>query len=124
MSGLRDKMRMISRRGVALTTALVSVSATAGLALVTPAAAAPGCRVDYTVPSQWSGGFTGNVAVTNTGDRVNGWRLTWTWPSGQRVTQAWNATVTSSGNQVTATDSGYNAVIEPNGTVSLGFGGS
>ncbi|MDX3661602.1 cellulase family glycosylhydrolase [Streptomyces sp. ID05-26A] len=115
---------MTGRRGFALTAAFVSVAASIGLAVVAPAAAAPGCKVDYTVPSQWQGGFTANVAVTNVGDRVNGWRLTWTWPSGQQVTQAWNATVTSSGAQATAADVGYNAVIEPNGKVSFGFNGS
>ncbi len=124
MTGLRDRMRAVGRRGVALTAAFVSVAASVGLAMVTPAVAAPGCRVDYAVPSQWSGGFTANVAVTNTGERVSGWRLTWTWPAGQQVTQAWNATVTSSGGQVTAADASYNAVIEPNGTVSFGFNGS
>ncbi|MGW6443081.1 cellulase family glycosylhydrolase [Lentzea sp. NPDC055074] len=115
---------MTGRRVVALTAAFVSVAASIGLAVVAPAAAAPGCKVDYTVPSQWQGGFTANVAVTNVGDRVNGWRLTWTWPSGQQVSQAWNATVTSSGAQATAADAGYNAVIEPNSTVSFGFNGS
>ncbi|GGN07510.1 hypothetical protein GCM10011609_53770 [Lentzea pudingi] len=115
---------MTGRRGFALTAAFVSVAASIGLAVVAPAAAAPGCKVDYTVPSQWQGGFTANVAVTNVGDRVNGWRLTWTWPSGQQVTQAWNATVTSSGAQATAADVGYNAVIEPNAKVSFGFNGS
>ncbi|WP_232836963.1 cellulase family glycosylhydrolase [Lentzea terrae] len=121
MTGLRD---MIRRRGVALAAAIATVAATAGLAAVSPAAAAPGCQVDYTVPSQWAGGFTGNVAITNTGDRISGWRLTWAWPSGQQVTQAWNATVTSSGSEVTAVDAGYNAVIEPNAKVSFGFNGS
>ncbi|MFC3897921.1 cellulase family glycosylhydrolase [Lentzea rhizosphaerae] len=115
---------MTGRRSVALAAAFVSVAVTVGLAVVAPAAAAPGCRVDYAVASQWQNGFTANVAVTNVGDRVNGWRLTWTWPSGQQVTQAWNATVTSSGSQVTATDAGHNAVIEPNATVSFGFNGS
>ncbi|MCG8925812.1 cellulase family glycosylhydrolase [Lentzea sp. CC55] len=115
---------MTGRRGVALLAAFVSVAATVGLAVVAPAAAAPGCKVDYAVPSQWQGGFTANVAVTNVGDRVDGWRLTWTWPSGQKVTQAWNATVTSSGAEATAVDVGYNAVIEPNAKVSFGFNGS
>ncbi|WP_329790850.1 cellulase family glycosylhydrolase [Lentzea sp. DG1S-22] len=115
---------MTGRRGVALLAAFVSVAATVGLAVVAPAAAAPGCKVDYAVPSQWQGGFTANVAVTNVGDRVDGWRLTWTWPSGQKVTQAWNATVTSSGAEATAVNVGYNAVIEPNAKVSFGFNGS
>ncbi|MGZ3144911.1 cellulase family glycosylhydrolase [Lentzea chajnantorensis] len=124
MSGFRDRLQAIRRGGAALAAALVAVAGTAGLAAVTPAAAAPGCKVDYTVPSQWSGGFTANVAITNVGDRVDGWRLTWTWPSGQQVSQAWNATVTSTGSQVTAVNAGYNAVIEPNAKVSFGFNAS
>ncbi|HUQ61975.1 cellulase family glycosylhydrolase [Lentzea sp.] len=115
---------MTGRRGAALVAAFVSVAASIGFAVAAPAAAAPGCKVDYAVPSQWQGGFTAAVTVTNVGDRVDGWRLTWTWPSGQQVTQAWNATVTSSGNQATAANAGYNAVIETNGTVSFGFNGS
>ncbi|MFD5829700.1 cellulase family glycosylhydrolase [Lentzea sp. NPDC060358] len=115
---------MSGRRGAALLAAFVSVAASIGFAVTAPAAAAAGCKVDYAVPSQWQGGFTASVAVTNLGDRVDGWRLTWTWPSGQQVTQAWNATVTSSGAQATAANVGYNAVIETNGTVSFGVNGS
>ncbi|MGI5498591.1 cellulase family glycosylhydrolase [Lentzea sp. CA-135723] len=103
---------------------LATVLAVVTAGLVTGASAAAGCRVDYAVPSQWQGGFTANVTVTNLGDRVDGWRLTWSWPSGQRVTQAWNATVTSSGADVTAVNAGYNAVIEPNAKASFGFNGS
>ncbi|MFD1150265.1 cellulase family glycosylhydrolase [Saccharothrix hoggarensis] len=95
-----------------------------GVVAVTNAEAAAGCKVVYSVPSQWQGGFTGNVAVTNLGDPVSGWRLTWAFPSGQTVTQAWNATVTTSGSQVTATNASYNANIATNGTVSFGFNGS
>jgi len=63
-------------------------------------AAAEGCRVAYTTPAQWGGGFTGNVAVTNLGERLDGWRLTWSFPTGQRVTQGWNAVVTQNGSQL------------------------
>ncbi|SDG58732.1 Aryl-phospho-beta-D-glucosidase BglC, GH1 family [Lentzea fradiae] len=115
---------MSGRRGVALLAAFAVVATGIGLAVAAPAAAAPGCRVDYEVASQWQGGFTANVAVANVGDRVDGWRLTWEWPSGQQVAQAWNATVTSSGGQAVATDAGYNAVIETNRTVSFGFNGT
>nr|WP_239087695.1 cellulase family glycosylhydrolase [Actinoplanes digitatis] len=90
----------------------------------TGAAAAAGCRVAYAVQSQWSGGFTANVTVTNLGDPINGWRLGWTFPSGQTVTQAWSATVTASGSQVTAVNVGYNAAIATNASVSFGFNGA
>ncbi len=90
----------------------------------TASAAAAGCKVVYTVGGQWSGGFTANVAVTNLGDTINGWRLTWTFPAGQRVSQAWNATVTAAGDATTATNFGYNASIATNATASFGFNGS
>ncbi|GAA4723960.1 hypothetical protein Prum_084450 [Phytohabitans rumicis] len=96
----------------------------AGVMVAVSAQAAAGCRVTYSVASQWPGGFTGNVAVTNLGDPINGWSLVWTFPNGQAVTQAWNAAVTSSGSQVTARNVSYNAAIATNATVSFGFNGS
>jgi endoglucanase len=104
--------------------AATALLAGASLAMAVTANAAAGCQVAYSTPSQWQGGFTANVAVTNLGDPVNGWQLTWTWPSGQQVTHAWNATVTASGSQATATNASYNATIATNGTVSFGFNGS
>nr|MDT0661934.1 cellulase family glycosylhydrolase [Micromonospora sp. DSM 115978] len=95
-----------------------------GMTVAVSAQAAAGCRVAYTVSSQWPGGFTANVGVTNLGDPISGWNLTWSFPSGQRVTQAWNATVTSSGSQHTATNASYNPTIGTNATVSFGFNGS
>jgi hypothetical protein len=87
-------------------------------------AATAGCRVAYSVPSQWAGGFSANVAVTNLGDAINGWRLTWTFSAGQQISQAWNATTTQSGGQVTATNASWNAGIATNATVSFGFNGT
>jgi endoglucanase len=96
----------------------------AGLIASTNAYAAAGCRVNYSIPSQWPGGFTGNVEVTNLGDPLNGWNLVWTFPSGQRVTQIWNATHTQPAATVTASNVSYNAAIPTNGKVSFGFNGS
>jgi endoglucanase len=105
----------------AATAGLVAV---AGIVMATSAQAAVGCRVTYSAGSQWPGGFTANVGITNLGDPINGWSLVWTFPSGQQVTQAWNATVTSSGGQATATNASYNGAIATNATVSFGFNGS
>ena len=114
--------RLWRRRLVAAGIATLMVGT--GLAVATTAQAAAGCRVAYSVPSQWPGGFTANVNITNLGDPINGWRLVWTFPSGQQVTQAWNATITPSGGTVTATNMSYNAAIATNATVSFGFNGS
>ncbi|WP_198586967.1 cellulase family glycosylhydrolase [Glycomyces xiaoerkulensis] len=98
----------------------------AGLGIVTPmiAQAAAGCEVDYRVQHEWPGGFTANVDITNLGEPIDGWELTWTFPDGQEVSSAWNATVTSSGGQQTAVDAGYNGHIASNGSTSFGFNGS
>lgn len=113
-----------TRWRVGLVAGGVAALLVAGTMVTANAQAAAGCRVAYAVSSQWSGGFTANVNITNLGDPVNGWRLAWTFPSGQRVTQAWNATVSTSGSQVTATNMSYNAAIATNATVAFGFNGS
>ncbi|MFC0534005.1 cellulase family glycosylhydrolase [Phytohabitans kaempferiae] len=124
MAGFLGTARRVRWRLGVVAAATASLVAGAGLVMATNAQAAVGCRVTYATSSQWPGGFTANVGITNLGDPVNGWSLVWTFPSGQRVTQAWNANVTSSGAQVTATDVGYNGSIATNATVSFGFNGS
>lgn len=104
----------------AITTLLLGL----GVVAATPAHAQSGCQVQYSVANQWPGGFNGSVEITNLGAPIDGWELVWTFPSGQSVEQAWNAEVSQSGSEVTATDAGYNASIGTNGTVSFGFNGS
>jgi hypothetical protein len=87
-------------------------------------AAAPGCRVTYAIGSQWAGGFTADVAVTNLGDPLNGWTLRWSYAAGQTVTQAWNAGVTQSGAAVTAVNASWNGGLATNGSTSFGLNGS
>ncbi|MEH0971459.1 cellulase family glycosylhydrolase [Micromonospora sp. CPCC 205546] len=123
MAETRDRTRRTRWRLSLFTSALTLLSVGLGLTFAVSAHAAAGCRVAYTT-NQWPGGFTANVAVTNLGDPVNGWRLTWAFPAGQQVTSAWNANVTALGADVTATDVGYNAAIGTNGTASFGFNGS
>ncbi|MFC8370827.1 MULTISPECIES: cellulase family glycosylhydrolase [unclassified Streptomyces] len=89
------------------------------------AAAATGCRVDYTVASQWQGGFQAGVKITNLGDPVSGWTLGFTMPdAGQKVAQGWNATWSQSGSTVTATAVDWNRTLATGATVDVGFTGS
>jgi len=82
------------------------------------------CQVSY-VKNEWTGGFTANVTVTNTGTAtVNGWTVKFSFPGDQHVTNAWNATVTQSGTAVTATNVSYNPTIAPGGNVQFGFQGT
>ncbi|ASW53834.1 cellulose binding domain-containing protein [Plantactinospora sp. KBS50] len=82
------------------------------------------CRVTYTA-NTWSGGFTADVTIANTGSSaVNGWTLTYNLPAGQQVSNAWNATVSQSGSAVTARNVGYNGTIPPGGSASFGYQGT
>ncbi|MEU8171143.1 cellulose binding domain-containing protein [Micromonospora sp. NPDC049004] len=107
---------------LAASTAAAVVAGTVGT--VVASAAAVGCRVDYQVSNQWQGGFGASVTITNLGEEVNGWALTWSYAAGQQVTQAWSATVTQSGAQVTARNVDYNGALATNGTASFGFNAS
>jgi hypothetical protein len=112
--------------GTTVTTAPTTAGpSTPGPSPTTATPTAPGtaaCRVTYSVGSQWTGGFQGNVTIANTGaTAINGWTLRWTFPSGQQITQAWSASYTQSGSQVTATNAAWNGAIAPNGTTSFGF---
>jgi len=90
----------------------------------TPAAIS--CHIGYSVTNQWNVGFTAAVTVKNTGPApINGWRLTWTWPGNQQITQAWNSNYSESGANATLTNASWNAMINPGSTISgIGFNGS
>jgi hypothetical protein len=107
--------------------AVLGAATVLGIGVVTAVAAdaaAAGCQVTYRVAGQWQGGFGAEVTVQNLGDPINGWTLRWSYGAGQRVTQAWNATVTQSGTAVTATNVSYNGGIGAGASVSFGFNGS
>jgi mannan endo-1,4-beta-mannosidase len=86
--------------------------------------AGSGCTAAYSIVGQWTGGFQGEVRVTAGGAAVRSWAVTWTYANGQTVTQAWNATVTSSGSSVTARNVSYNGSLAAGAGTSFGFLGS
>jgi len=84
-----------------------------------------GCRVTYTTPSQWTGGFVASVTIANNGSSaINGWTLAFTFPGDQKITSAWNGVASQSGGNVAITNEGYNALIPAGGSTSLGFQGT
>ncbi|TDB71112.1 cellulose binding domain-containing protein, partial [Micromonospora sp. KC721] len=85
---------------------------------------AGGCSATYKVTSTWSGGFQGEVTVTAGATAIKGWTVDWTYPSGQRVNQAWNATLTTSGSAVTAKNVNYNGALGAGASTTFGFLGS
>jgi hypothetical protein len=79
------------------------------------------CRVSDVV-SAWNTGLTANITITNSGSAtVSGWSLAFTLPSGQTITNGWNATYSPTSGQVTATNVSYNGTLAPGASTTIGF---
>jgi chitodextrinase len=63
-----------------------------------------GCSATLTTQTAWNNGYVFQPnTVTNTGtSAISGWTVTFTLPAGHSITNFWNATVTVSGQTVTA----------------------
>jgi endoglucanase len=128
MSHRRAVLASVATGAVVVAGGIIAV---AGLATVAkPAAAATtGCSVAYQNTNAWlstptSGGFTTTLAITNLGDPISHWTLTFTMPSGTTVTNGWNATFTIT-STVSATDIGWNGPIATGATnASVGMQGT
>ncbi|MFI7543941.1 cellulase family glycosylhydrolase [Actinoplanes sp. NPDC049599] len=86
-----------------------------------PPPAGKTCTATYAVIGQWGGGFQGAVTVKAGNAAITSWTVTWTWPSGQRFTNTWNATVSGTGDAVTARNAPYNGSVPAGGSTSWGF---
>jgi lysophospholipase L1-like esterase len=68
-----------------------------------------------------TGGFQDEVAIRNSSSSpATGWTATFTFPAGQQITQAWNATATQTGATVTARNATWNGNLAA-ATTSFGF---
>ncbi|WP_282791387.1 glycoside hydrolase family 18 chitinase [Streptomyces sp. CC224B] len=108
---------------------LVALSGSAEAAPDAPPKAAAGAAAQatatYTKSQDWGSGFEGKWTVKNTGTAaLSSWTVEWDFPSGTRVTSAWDATVTNSGNRWTAKNLGWNGTLAPGASVTFGFNGT
>lgn len=83
------------------------------------------CHVKYAKQSEWVPGFVADITVTNTGARpIDGWRMTFKYTAGQKMSNGWNAIVTQNGSTVTAEAAGGNTRIAPNASLTWGLQGT
>jgi endoglucanase len=90
---------------------------------VTPTTGPGGCTATYKVTSQWQGGFQGEVTVKAGSSAISGWRVGWTFPNGQTITQLWNGNLSGSGT-VSVTNLNWNGALAAGATASFGFTGN
>jgi len=84
------------------------------------------CSVDYAVPNDWGVGFTAYLRVTNLGDPISGWTLTFAFPGNQRITQGWSANWSqpSGSPNVSATNLDWNRNLATGQYTDIGFNAS
>jgi xyloglucan-specific exo-beta-1,4-glucanase len=125
-SASASKSASASASASASKSASASASASSSPSASASASAGFGCHITYTKNSEWGGGFTGTVSITNTGTTtISSWTVKFTYPGDQKVTGSWNAgTLTQSGEMITATNAPYNGTISPGGNTSFGLQGT
>jgi hypothetical protein len=104
----------------------LAIAAGLAAALLTPAGPAAAdepavCHVGYqTNGDSWT--FNGQIVISNTGPAtLYGWTLKFALPAGQILRSGWEADFTVDGQDVTAQSRSYNSVVDPNGSVWVGF---
>jgi len=116
-----------ARRGRAFVAARATVllaAATITLASTSPAGAAPACQVDYGIQNDWGAGFVTNIRLTNRGDTLNGWTLTFSFAGNQRIqAPGWSATWTQAAGStsVSATNLDWNRTLTNGQFTEFGF---
>jgi chitinase len=117
-------MRFKLRHRAAALAATLALPLAGLVALATPAPAATtatAATATYAKTQDWGAGFEGKWTVKNTGTTsISSWTVEWDFPSGTKVTSAWDATVTNSGDHWTAKNLGWNGTLAPGASVSFG----
>lgn len=109
------------------TAAATTAAATTAAPTTAPAttgSSSGGCTASYAIANTWPGGFQASVRVTAGAQAISGWTVSWRYANGQAVTQAWNATVTTSSGTVTARNVSYNGALGAAASTEFGFLGS
>jgi hypothetical protein len=86
---------------------------------VAPAGA---CTLTSSIVTSWSGGYQVQFTVTNNGTApLSGWKTGFSFAgAAETITSSWNAAITTSGAQVTATNENYNGSISAGGSTTWG----
>ena len=89
-----------------------------------PASTDTGCTATYATASSWGSGFVANVTVKAGAGAVTSWKVTWTYPGNQQITNAWSAKTTQTGAAVSALNADYNGTLSAGAGTTFGFQGT
>ncbi len=80
------------------------------------------CVVDWAATNTWSGGYQGNITVTNgTGAAAEGWTVQWTFAGDDQVANLWGGEWSQEGDTVTVTNADWNGAVADGASVEIGY---
>lgn len=82
------------------------------------------CTATYTPAGAWSNGFQASVTVKAGTAAINGWRVTWTFPGAQTVSQVWSGKYTAGGSLATVGNESWNGTLPADGSTTFGLLGN
>jgi hypothetical protein len=117
----RNRLRTAIYLGVSLLATGGGVGA--AVAATSPSAtAAGGLTATFSKDSDWGSGYQARFTIKNAGtSAVTKWKVELAMPAGAKVGSFWDTGITTSGNNVVATDRGYNATVAAGASTSFGF---
>lgn len=96
------------------------------LTFATGSPATSTCAVRFSKGTDWGNGYVATVDIVNNGPgAIDGWTLTWTWPTGwQQVSSGWSANWSQAGTLVKVTSTDDNRRLAAGASTSAGFVGA
>ncbi|MEU5152791.1 endo-1,4-beta-xylanase [Glycomyces sp. NPDC021274] len=79
-----------------------------------------GCTATLSVSSPWNTGATYSATV-KANQNLSGWKVTWTWPGSERISNAWSVTGTLTGATVNGANASYNGTLASGQSTTFGF---
>jgi endo-1,4-beta-xylanase len=79
-----------------------------------------GCTATLSVSSPWSTGAT-YAATVKANQNLSGWKVTWTWPGSERISNAWSIQGTLTGATVSGSNVAYNGSLSAGQSTTFGF---
>jgi hypothetical protein len=111
------------RRLIASFATLAGLALVAGvLSIALPAQAAASVTATFSKDSDWGTAYQAKYTIANgTAATISSWTVVFDLPAGLSMGSFWDATVTTSGQHVTAKNQSYNGTVAPGGTAVFGF---
>src|SRR3989440_7646262 len=108
------------RRWMAVLAGAALVAGVVGIAW--PAQAATGVTATFSKDSDWGTGYQAKYTITNgSSAAISAWTVAFDLPAGLTLGSFWDATLTASGQHVTAKNREYNGTVAPGASASFGF---